>query len=55
MLDPDLHKVTLTVNGTTYTETVESRWSLADFLRHKLGQRGRILAASMVYAVHVRS
>ncbi|MEC7395985.1 MAG: (2Fe-2S)-binding protein [Pseudomonadota bacterium] len=40
MLDPDLHKVTLTVNGTTYTETVESRWSLADFLRHKLGLTG---------------
>ena len=40
MLDPDLQKVTLTVNGTTYTETVESRWSLADFLRHKLGLTG---------------
>ena len=40
MLDPDLHKVTLTVNGTNHTETVESRWSLADFLRHKLGLTG---------------
>lgn len=40
MLDPDLHKVTLTVNGTIHTETVESRWSLADFLRHKLGLTG---------------
>ena len=40
MLDPDLHKVTLTVNGTTHTEKVESRWSLADFLRHKLGLTG---------------
>ena len=56
MLDPDLHKVTLTVNGTTYTETVESRWSLADFLRHKLGLTGTHLGCEHgVYAVHVRS
>jgi carbon-monoxide dehydrogenase small subunit len=37
---PDLHEVTLTVNGKTYTAEVESRWSLADFLRHKLGLTG---------------
>jgi carbon-monoxide dehydrogenase small subunit len=40
MSDPDIHEVTLTVNGKTYSEAVESRWSLADFLRHKLGLTG---------------
>lgn len=40
MFEPDIHKVTLTVNGKPYSETVESRWSLADFLRHKLGLTG---------------
>jgi len=40
MSEPDIHEVTLTVNGQSYSETVESRWSLADFLRHKLGLTG---------------
>ena len=40
MSDPDIHEVTLTVNGQSYSEAVESRWSLADFLRHKLGLTG---------------
>jgi carbon-monoxide dehydrogenase small subunit len=40
MSDPDIHEVTLTVNGKSYSEAVESRWSLADFLRHKLGLTG---------------
>lgn len=40
MTDADIHEVTLSVNGKSYTESVESRWSLADFLRHKLGLTG---------------
>ncbi len=40
MSDPDLHEVSLIVNGIEYSETVESRWSLADFLRQKLGLTG---------------
>jgi len=40
MSEPDIHEVTLTVNGQSYSEAVESRWSLADFLRHKLGLTG---------------
>ena len=40
MAEPDLHEITLTVNGRSYTETVESRWSLADFLRHALELTG---------------
>jgi aerobic-type carbon monoxide dehydrogenase small subunit (CoxS/CutS family) len=34
------HRVTLTVNGTSYERTVESRVHLADFLRHDLGLIG---------------
>jgi carbon-monoxide dehydrogenase small subunit len=40
MSEPDIHEVTLTVNGKPYSVAVESRWSLADFLRHKLGLTG---------------
>ena len=40
MSEPDIHEVTLIVNGKPYSEAVESRWSLADFLRHKLGLTG---------------
>ena len=40
MSEPDIHEVTLIVNGQSYSEAVESRWSLADFLRHKLGLTG---------------
>ena len=40
MPNPDIHEVSLIVNGKTYAETVEARWSLADFLRHKLGLTG---------------
>jgi carbon-monoxide dehydrogenase small subunit len=40
MTEPDIHEVTLTVNGKIYCESVEARWSLADFLRHKLGLTG---------------
>ena len=32
--------ITLTVNGTRYTKTVEARLTLADFLRHDLGLTG---------------
>ena len=31
MTDGDMHEVSLTVNGVQFDETVESRWSLADF------------------------
>ena len=40
MTDGDMHEVSLTVNGVQYDETIESRWSLADFLRHKLRLTG---------------
>ena len=40
MTDGDMHEVSFTVNGVQYDETVESRWSLADFLRHKLRLTG---------------
>ena len=40
MTDGDMHEVSLTVNGVQYDENVESRWSLADFLRHKLRLTG---------------
>ena len=40
MTEPDIHEVTLTINGQDYTELVESRWSLADFIRQKLGLTG---------------
>ena len=40
MTDGDMHEVSLTVNGAEYDETVESRWSLTDFLRHKLRLTG---------------
>ena len=36
----DLKKVALSVNGERYERTVESRLSLADFLRHELGLTG---------------
>jgi len=36
----DLKKVRLSVNGERYERTVESRLSLADFLRHELGLTG---------------
>jgi aerobic carbon-monoxide dehydrogenase small subunit len=36
----DLHAVGITVNGTTYERTVESRLLLVDFLRHSLGLTG---------------
>ena len=36
----DLKKVALSVNGEPYERTVESRLSLADFLRHELGLTG---------------
>ena len=37
---PDLHRISLTVNGETHDITVESRRSLADSLRHDLGLTG---------------
>ena len=40
MTDGDMHEVSFTVNGVQYDETAESRWSLADFLRHKLRLTG---------------
>ena len=36
----DLHTITVTVNGTSYERTVESRLLLSDFLRHDLGLTG---------------
>jgi 2-furoyl-CoA dehydrogenase 2Fe-2S iron sulfur subunit len=36
----DLRKVSVTVNGERHERTVESRVSLADFLRHELGLTG---------------
>jgi len=36
----DLHTVTLTVNGTPYTRSVEARMLLSDFLRHELELTG---------------
>ena len=40
MTDGDMHEVFFTVNGVQYYETAEARWSLADFLRHKLRLTG---------------
>ena len=36
----ETRSVTVTVNGKSYTAEVETRWLLADFLRHKLGLTG---------------
>ena len=36
----DLRKLSVTVNGERHERTVESRLSLADFLRHELGLTG---------------
>ena len=36
----DLRKISVTVNGELHERTVESRVSLADFLRHELGLTG---------------
>ena len=35
-----MRSISVTVNGSEYTRTVESRVSLADFLRHQLGLTG---------------
>jgi len=35
-INVDLHEITVTVNGTAYRRTVESRTLLSDFLRHDL-------------------
>jgi aerobic-type carbon monoxide dehydrogenase small subunit (CoxS/CutS family) len=35
-----MRQITLTVNGTAYTRTVEPRLLLSDFLRHELGLTG---------------
>ena len=37
---PDLHDIELSVNGTSYRRSVESRTLLSDFLRHELGEVG---------------
>jgi carbon-monoxide dehydrogenase small subunit len=37
---PDIRKVTLTVNGKSYTREVESRLTLVDFIRHELNLTG---------------
>ncbi|WP_439409730.1 (2Fe-2S)-binding protein [Bradyrhizobium sp. DASA03076] len=39
-MQPDHHEIELTVNGTGYRRTVESRLLLSDFLRHELGLAG---------------
>jgi carbon-monoxide dehydrogenase small subunit len=35
-MEPDLHDIELSVNGTKYRRRVESRMLLSDFLRHEL-------------------
>ena len=40
MEQPILHTVSITVNGTPRTASVEARRSLADFLRHDVGLTG---------------
>ena len=37
---PETRRITLTVNGQTYNEEVEVRFTLADFLRQQLGLTG---------------
>jgi aerobic-type carbon monoxide dehydrogenase small subunit (CoxS/CutS family) len=37
---PDTREIALTVNGTEYRREVETRVTLADFLRHELGLTG---------------
>lgn len=37
---PDVRAITLKVNGRSYTRSVETRMSLADFLRHELNLTG---------------
>jgi aerobic-type carbon monoxide dehydrogenase small subunit (CoxS/CutS family) len=39
-MEPDLHDAELSVNGTTYRASVESRMLLSDFLRHELRLAG---------------
>ena len=39
-MEPDLHDIELSVNGTTYRRSVESRMLLSDFLRHELRLAG---------------
>jgi carbon-monoxide dehydrogenase small subunit len=39
-MQPDEHEIELTVNGTHYRRTVESRMLLSDVLRHELGLAG---------------
>ncbi|MCG2639616.1 MULTISPECIES: (2Fe-2S)-binding protein [Bradyrhizobium] len=39
-MQPDQHEIELTVNGTRYRRTVESRMLLSDFLRHELELAG---------------
>lgn len=36
----DLHTITTTVNGKSYTRSIESRMLLSDFIRHELGLTG---------------
>jgi carbon-monoxide dehydrogenase small subunit len=39
-MEPDLHDAELSVNGTTYRRSVESRMLLSDLLRHELRLAG---------------
>src|SRR6266480_842133 len=39
-MEPDLHDIEFSVNGTTYCRSVESRMLLSDFLRHELRLAG---------------
>ncbi len=39
-MEPDLHDIELSVNGSTYRRSVESRMLLSDFLRHELRLAG---------------
>jgi aerobic-type carbon monoxide dehydrogenase small subunit (CoxS/CutS family) len=36
----DRRKISVTVNGVFYEREIETRWTLADFLRHELGLTG---------------
>ena len=46
-MQPDRHEITLSVNGTSYQRSVESRLLLSDFLRHEL-----VLAGTHVGCEH---
>jgi aerobic-type carbon monoxide dehydrogenase small subunit (CoxS/CutS family) len=42
VVDTDQHEIAVTVNGTPYRRSVESRLLLSDFLRHDLLLAGSV-------------